>query len=54
MDVLQEIRTRKLQQEEEDEEKTKKEKQHQEVIREQAMKRQIEAMRLKLKPKTEL
>ena len=54
IDVLQQIRKRKLQQEKEEEEKTKKEKLHQESIKEQARKRQIEAMKMKLKPKTEL
>ena len=53
-EVLEQIRQRKKLEEEQEEEKRKKEKLHQEMVREQAMKRQVEKMKMKLKPKTEL
>ena len=54
IEVLEKIRLRKAQQEKKEEEERKKEELHQATIKEQAMKRQIEAMKMKLKPKTEL
>jgi len=55
MEVLDKIRRRKEQREREEEEKRKQQQQtHQDKVREEAMKRQLEAMRARLKPKTEL
>lgn len=54
IEVLERIRQRKQMQERKEEEEMKKQKSHQEKVREQATKRQIEAMRARLKPKTEL
>lgn len=53
-EVLERIRARKQQQERQEEERRKEEKSHRERVKEQAMKRQIEAMRARLKPNTEL
>lgn len=54
LEVLERIRQRKVREEKEEEEKKKEEEAHQKEVKEQATKRQIEAMRAKLKPKTEL
>ena len=54
IEVLERIRARKIQQQKELEEREQKELAEQEKIKEQVTKRQIEAMRAKLKPKSEL
>ena len=61
MEILEKIRLRKVKQEEEEEKEEARRKQrveeaaaHQEKVKEEALKRQIEAMRARLKPKAEL
>lgn len=54
MEVLERIRQRKEKAELEEAERMKKENAHQKKVKEAAVQRQIEAMREKLKPKTEL
>lgn len=54
MEVLEKIRQRKVQEEEAEARQDKGQRVQQEKIKQEAMKRQIEAMRAKLKPKTEL
>lgn len=53
-DVLAQIRERKKREEAEEKRKLKEKKAHQDKVKDEALKRQIELMRSKLKPKTEL
>ena len=54
LDVLAKIRERKKKEEAEEQKKLLEKKAHQDKVKDEAMKRQIESMRAKLKSKTEL
>ena len=53
-EVLAQIRARKKKEAEEEQKKLREEKAHKDKVKDEALKRQIEAMRAKLKSKTEL
>ena len=54
LEVLEEIRSQKLKTQKLNDEKLKRQHTHQEKIKEQVLKRQVKAMKMKLKPKREL
>jgi len=53
-EILEQIRAKKVMEQQQQEEKRRKEQEHQEKIKKQALQRQIEAMKTKLKSKSEL
>ena len=54
LEILEKIRAKKLAEQQEEEEKKKKEQEKQEKIKQQALERQIEALKSKIKQKSEL
>ena len=54
MEILKKIRAKKLAEQQEEDEKKKKEQEKQEKIKQQALERQIEALKSKIKQKSEL
>ena len=54
LEILEKIRAKKLAEQQEEDEKKKKEQEKQEKIKQQALERQIEALKSKIKQKSEL